>query len=156
MDTLTPVYVVREGDLLTVACNVHMARRITQELARVRDHVAGCPDCRVDTNPAQYAALIARFDDVFMHVDDDGDHEVVVYDPDRGGYMNDHVGYIPTYESERMFGSAMMEVMRTHEESRGTAYQWPAPPDAFRCHDITRDLYVYDRYDADYGTEVAA
>ncbi len=142
MDTLTPVYVVREGDFLTVACNVHMARRITQELARVRDHVAFCPDCQDEANEGQYAELISRFDDVFMHVDDDGDHEVVVYDPYR--------------THEQMFGSAMMKVLRDYDWARGTADQWPAPPDAFRCHCITDDLYVYDRYDADYGTEVAA
>jgi len=146
METPTPVYVVREGDFFTVACNVHMARQITQELARTRDHVAGCPDCRADVSPAQYATLILRFDDVFMHVDDDADHEVRVYDPDRTDPVDIITGmllgtYIPDQPHEAMFGSAMMSVLRNADD--------------WRCHCISRDLYVYDRNDADYGEELA-
>lgn len=154
METLTPVYVSRWGDFLTVACNVHMARQITQDLARTRDHVAECPDCRADVSPAQYAKLIALFDDVFMHIDDDAYHEVRVYDPDRTDPVHILTGtllgsahekrwqdehHIPDCPYEAMFGSAMMSVLSNADD--------------WRCHGINDDLYVYDRCDADYGTE---
>jgi hypothetical protein len=131
---LTPVKVSRSGDSFTVTCDVNMARRITQQLARTRDHVSGCPDCRADINPTWYARLIAAFDNVFMHVDGDGEHSVTVHDPDRAGAY----ASFPDWVYEPLLTSTMFSVIADAEEAGEV-------DDGFWvCHVVSPTECVYD------------
>jgi len=113
-----------------VTCNVWWANRITVALYGARQHAITCREC--DVKPDDYSRMISEFDDVFMHVDDDGDHDVriSVYE---STWNDDGVKRTITEQSQLLFGGAMMRVIDEHE-----AVYW------FVCKDDGSGGYTYE------------
>lgn len=133
----TPVLVDRANGTdtidphITVWCNVGWARLITQALADSRDHAITCEECGGMEAAGRHANMIAEFDSVFMHVDDDGDHEVRLTGHTTQ-YICDGGWFVEVNVAEAMLGSAMLDVLRA------PAY------DDFVCHDDGGTVYMYD------------